>query len=182
MRSPSPHLLRHQNARKDQYRAAFLLNRTRDLREDIIGIGSNQPYGSNHQYKDDRQHHCVFSDVLALFFSPNSVKHTLHFLDPQLLRRDCTPGVNRIAAPSHRFEASEPRCLGETRMRPAMNVATSALRPGFALGTRNLRLGDVRVRTLAGRIYRCRGVAVRSSIGDVVVRKGCDRPRRGSNA
>ena len=48
----------------------LLLNRAANLRKHRVGIGTNQPHRTDHDYQDHRQHNCVFGDILALLFGP----------------------------------------------------------------------------------------------------------------
>jgi len=43
-----------------------LLDRTRRLREDSVGVGTDQPYCAHHTYQDHCQDNGVFSYVLTL--------------------------------------------------------------------------------------------------------------------
>ena len=43
-----------------------LLYRTSRLRKDSVGVGANQSYCTDNNYKDHSQHDRVFCDVLAL--------------------------------------------------------------------------------------------------------------------
>lgn len=49
-----------------------LFNRAGDRREYVIGVGADEPDGSNYDHQNDRQHHRVFRDVLTLFVAPQT--------------------------------------------------------------------------------------------------------------
>jgi hypothetical protein len=45
--------------------AAWLVNGTRYFRENVVGVGTNQPNCANHKDEDHGKHDGVFSDVLG---------------------------------------------------------------------------------------------------------------------
>jgi hypothetical protein len=47
-----------------------LVNRTGDRGEHVIGIRPNQTNRANHDYENDRQHYCIFRDVLTVLIVP----------------------------------------------------------------------------------------------------------------
>jgi hypothetical protein len=53
--------------------AVFLLDRTGNRREHIIGVGPDQSNCSNDDDQDDRQHYGIFGDILSLLFEPKPV-------------------------------------------------------------------------------------------------------------
>jgi len=55
----------------------FLLDSTSDRGEYIIGIGPDEPDGSDDNDKDYRQHDCILGDILSFLFAPQST-HKLH--------------------------------------------------------------------------------------------------------
>jgi len=62
--------LRDQEARITNCRPACLLNRASYFREYIISIRTDQPNRAHHDDQDDRQHDCIFRDVLTAFVGP----------------------------------------------------------------------------------------------------------------
>src|SRR5215469_8266259 len=53
---------------------SLLGNRTRGLREHVVGIRTDEAYRPHHDDQNYRQHHSIFCDVLALF-APESLEH-----------------------------------------------------------------------------------------------------------
>jgi hypothetical protein len=55
-----------------------LLNSTGRLREDCVGVRTNQPYCADYDDEDHSQHDGVLSDVLALIVRPELVNEATH--------------------------------------------------------------------------------------------------------
>jgi hypothetical protein len=52
------------------YCKLFLLNGTGDIGEYGIGVGADQPDGSDDNHQDHGQHDSVFRDILSFLFAP----------------------------------------------------------------------------------------------------------------
>ena len=61
-----------------RYAVMPLLNSTRRLGEDCVGVRPNQPYCADYNDEDHGQHDSVFGDVLALIVRPQLVKKARH--------------------------------------------------------------------------------------------------------
>jgi len=56
---------------KEKWRQTInLLQRAADLREHVVRVRSDQADGSDYDHQDDRQHHGVLGNVLALLVAP----------------------------------------------------------------------------------------------------------------
>ena len=55
----------------------FLLQGASHVREDIIGVGTDQPDGADDDYKNHREHHRIFRDILSAFVSTEFVPKVL---------------------------------------------------------------------------------------------------------
>ena len=51
-----------------------LLYRAADLREDVAGVGADEPDRAHDDYENHRQHHRVFGDILSGFVGPELVQ------------------------------------------------------------------------------------------------------------
>lgn len=47
-----------------------LLDGTANVREYIIGVRADEANRAHHDYEDNRQHHCVFGDILTALIAP----------------------------------------------------------------------------------------------------------------
>jgi hypothetical protein len=50
----------------------FLLHRAGGLRENSVGVGTDQANGAHNEHEDDRKHDRIFSDVLPLVVGPET--------------------------------------------------------------------------------------------------------------
>jgi len=50
--------------------AVLLVEAAAYLRENVVGVGTDQPDRAHDEHKDDSQHDSIFCDVLAFFFIP----------------------------------------------------------------------------------------------------------------
>src|SRR5579864_592984 len=68
-----------------------LLKRAGHRRERIVGVGTNQPDGADHQHQDHSQHDRIFGDILALIVYPKSDEERghSHLLLESRLRSGC---------------------------------------------------------------------------------------------
>lgn len=62
----------------------MLLDRTANGREHVVGVAANQANRPHDDYQDDRQHHRVFGDVLALLILPKPLYEPCHGVPPFL--------------------------------------------------------------------------------------------------
>jgi len=60
----------------------LLLDRAADFGEYSVGVRPDQPDCANHDHQNHRQHHGVFSDILAGFVFPNVANELRHGLLP----------------------------------------------------------------------------------------------------
>lgn len=56
----------------------LLIDRTCDLRENIVRVGADQLQRAHHNNQNNREHDSVFCDVLALVPSPEVVPKICH--------------------------------------------------------------------------------------------------------
>jgi hypothetical protein len=68
------------------------LDGTGSLRENIVGVGAYQPNRTHHQHEDDRQHDCVFRNVLT-FVRSNRFCEIDHGMSPPFLRIVIISGI-----------------------------------------------------------------------------------------
>jgi hypothetical protein len=66
------------NHNTDHIHVEKLLDRTGYAGENIVRVRANQSQSSDDDHKNHGQHHSIFRDVLALVFSPQSLKDLNH--------------------------------------------------------------------------------------------------------
>jgi hypothetical protein len=94
--------LHRQRDRTSQLAIVWLLYGTSCLGEYGAGIGTDEPYCSDNNDEDYRQHHGVLGDVLALIITPEVIKHRHGWTPQRLPSRDEKLGfaVRRLSSAS----------------------------------------------------------------------------------
>jgi hypothetical protein len=64
----------------------WLLNAAGNRRENVVGVGPNQPDRSHHDHQNNGQHHRIFGNILTLLF-PEKPMCKLHRFDSPLNKR-----------------------------------------------------------------------------------------------
>src|ERR1700722_868637 len=62
----------------------WLLNAAGNRRENVVGIGPNQPDGPHHDHQNHGQHHRIFGDILTLLFPEKPVCKLHRFNSPYI--------------------------------------------------------------------------------------------------
>ena len=81
-KSKAPHPVKGEALKLSVELTFDLVNRTRDRREHVVSIRPDQTNRANHDYENDRQHHCIFRDVLTVLIVPKRSNELFHLIPP----------------------------------------------------------------------------------------------------
>jgi hypothetical protein len=100
--------------------ALLLSDRACDRRKHVVGVRSDQTDRPHDDYQNDRQHYCIFCNVLS-FFLPQTVENILHATSCD--RQALGPGAIRCNLPDFILKLFEIKYLREN-LSPQQRKAT----------------------------------------------------------